>query len=167
MARIYQGLINFLFWKSLLILKRKNYWFQIAIFFLVSLLTTLITAPLMWLTDQIVQDEDIRPDLSSYTVLVLAPILETYLFQHLPFKMMQSFSITRGKHGLYILFTSVIFGCLHTYSVSYILFAFTLGLVLSYIYFFYSNNLSLAFWSTALVHFLRNALAILFEYYDI
>lgn len=154
--------------RSVLILKRKPFWLQIAIFFFLSIFISILTAPFIWITDNYLKDGDAGPGTESFiTILVIAPILETYLFQHMTYKLFQSISATRYNYLFYIILSSLIFGSLHTYSVSYVLYAFTLGLMLSSIYIFYSKKPKTAFWSTAFIHFSRNLLATLLSNYDI
>lgn len=170
MTGLYQSILNFLFWKLLLILKREPYWLQIVIFFCLSISINIVTAPFILMINHIAQDGDARPNANAFTALILAPILETLVFQHLTYKLFQVFSATRGKYLIYILLSSLLFGSLHSYSLSYMASAFTMGLVLNYIYFFYSKNIQVAFWSTAFIHFLRNLLVrvgvFVFNYID-
>jgi uncharacterized protein len=168
MIGVYQSILKFVFWKSLLALKRKPYWLQIVIFFFLSIALNILIIPILWATHQIVQDEGlVRINASHFRALIIAPVLETFLYQHLIYKLSHAFSATRGKQVVYILFSSLLFGSVHPYSASYFIFAFTIGLVLSYTYFFYSNDLKTAFWSTAFIHFLRNLLATLIELYAV
>ena len=100
------------------------------------------------------------PNTTSWIlVIILAPILETFFNQYLPFKLFQNFTWTRNKYGLYILTSAIVFGLGHTYSLRYMIFAFSLGLILGYTYFFYSKTPKTAFWSTTLIHSLRNGFA--------
>lgn len=156
-----------LFGKFLLLLKREPYWLQIVIFFLGSIVVTILSAPFIYFTEQVTEKGNPGPDTKLFvTILLVAPVLETYFNQHLIFKIMQYWSATKKKYGLYIILSSLIFGILHTYSAKYVVYAFTVGLTLSYIYFFYCKNPKKAFWSTALVHFLRNSLAYIFLLFE-
>lgn len=128
-------------------------------FYFSSFLIVLCVLPLLFLTDNLSESEN-GPDVNSWILgIVLAPILETLLNQHLPFWLLQKLSWTRNKYGLYIFASAIAFGLLHTYSLRYMIFAFSIGLILGYTYLFYSKTPKIAFWSTTLIHSLRNGLA--------
>jgi hypothetical protein len=116
--------------------------------------------PLLFLADN-PSDSTNGPNMSSWIlVIVLAPILETLLNQYLPFWLIQKWSWTRNKYGLYIFASAIVFGLCHTYSLQYMIFAFSVGIILGYTYFFYSKTPKTAFWSTTLIHSLRNGFAL-------
>jgi hypothetical protein len=146
-------------WRMTLKLKRKPYWFQIVTFYISSFLIVLCILPLLFLAYKPSESTNGPDDSSWILVIVLAPILETLLIQYLPFWLMQKWSWTRNKYGLYILTSAIVFGLGHTYSLRYMIFAFSLGLILGYTYFFYSKTPKTAFWSTTLIHSLRNGFA--------
>jgi membrane protease YdiL (CAAX protease family) len=148
-------------WRLTLKLKRKSLMTQIIIFYVLSFLIVFSVIPFLILTDSIIGENNNGPDFelgigSWILVVIIAPILETFLNQWLPFKLMQKWSLTKNKYGIYILISAIIFGLCHTYSLQYILFAFSVGLILGYTYFFYSKTPKLAFWITTLIHGLRN-----------
>jgi hypothetical protein len=143
-------------------LKRKPYWGQISLFFVLTFLIALSVVPFIVLTDVLVGENTEGPDVSSFFIIViLAPILETLLHQHLPFKLMQSWSWTKNKYGFYIIVSAILFGLIHAYSLQYMIFAFSVGLILAYMYFFYSKSPGKSFWSTTLIHAMRNLFAFL------
>ena len=145
-------------WRMTLKLKRKPYWFQIVTFYFSSFLIVLCVMPLLFLAD-IPSESTNGPNVSSWIlIIVLAPIVETLLNQYLPFLLIQKWSLTRNKYGLYIFTSAIVFGLCHTYSLRYMIFAFSVGLILGYTYFFYSKTPKIAFWSTTLIHSLRNGL---------
>ena len=151
-----------IFWIMTLKLKRKPYWIQMGIFYLSCFLIVFSVLPFILLTEVLVGESTEGPDLSSwFLVIILAPILETLINQHLPFKLMQKWSWTRNKYGLYIIVSALVFGLSHTYSLQYMIFAFSGGLILGYMYFFYSKTPRKSFWSTTLIHALKNSVAIL------
>lgn len=146
-------------WKLTLKLKRKSYLTQISIFYFSSFLIVFCVLPFIYLTDKTIGKNSNGPEVGIWIVVsVFVPIFETFLNQSLPFKVMQNWSLTKNKYGLYILISSVIFGLLHNYSLQYMIFAFAVGLVLGYTYFFYSKTPKVAFWTTALIHGLRNSI---------
>ena len=149
-----------IFWRMTLKIKRKPYWIQIVTFYFSSFLIILFVLPLLFLVDNPSENTN-GPDLSSWIIVVaLAPIVETLLIQYLPFWLIQKWSLTRNKYGLYIFTSAIVFGLCHTYSLRYMIFAFSVGLILGYTYFFYSKTPKIAFWSTTLIHSLRNGLAL-------
>ncbi|MBW8333661.1 MAG: CPBP family intramembrane metalloprotease [Prolixibacteraceae bacterium] len=151
-----------LLWRMTLKLKRKPYWIQMCIFFVSSFLIVLSVIPFIALSFVLEGESTEGPDSSSwFLIIILVPILETFIHQHLPFKLMQNWSWAKNKYGLYILVSAIVFGLVHTYSFQYIIFAFSVGLILAYMYFFYSKNPRISFWSTTLIHALRNLIAFL------
>lgn len=151
-----------LFWRMTLKLKRMPYWAQMSIFFVSSFLIVLSVIPFIALTFVLEGESTEGPDLSSwFFLIILIPILETFIHQHLPFKLMQSWSWAKNKYGLYIIVSAIVFGLIHTYSLQYMIFAFSVGLILGYMYFFYSKTPRKSFWSTTLIHALRNLVAFL------
>lgn len=156
-----------LIWRLTLKLKRKSLVTQIALFYALSFLIVLSVMPLLLLSDSIIGENnngpDIGPGIGSFIfAVIIVPIIETFLGQQLPFKLLQNWNLTKNKYGIYILVSAVIFGLFHTYSLQYILLAFSVGLILSYTYFFYSKNPKRAFWITALIHGLRNMMTFIF-----
>ncbi len=146
-------------WRMTLKLKRKPYWVQIVAFYISSFLIVLCVLPLLFWADK-PSDSTNGPDVSSwFLIIVLVPILETLMNQYLPFWLIQKWNLTRNKYGLYIFTSAIVFGLCHTYSLQYMIFAFSVGLILGYTYFFYSKTPKIAFWSTTLIHSLRNGLA--------
>jgi membrane protease YdiL (CAAX protease family) len=97
---------------------------------------------------------------------LFVPLFETFLFQQLPFKIMQNWSLTTNRYGIYILLSAIIFGLFHWYSLQYMIFAFAVGLVLGYTYFFYCKTPKVAFWSTVLIHGLRNLIVYIAIWFD-
>lgn len=146
-------------WRLTLKLKRKPFWLQIVTFYFSSFLIVICVLPLLFLADK--QSESTNgPDMSSwFLIIVLVPILETLMNQYFPFWLMQRWTLTKNKYGFYIFTSAIVFGLAHTYSLAYMIFAFSVGLILGYTYFFYSKTPKTAFWSTTLIHSLRNGFA--------
>ena len=146
-------------WKLTLKLKRKSYLTQISIFYFSSFLIVCCVLPFIYLTDKTIGESSNGPEVGIWILVsVFVPVFETFLNQRLPFKLMQNWSLTKNKYGLYILISAIIFGLCHCYSLQYMIFAFAVGLVLGYTYFFYSKTPKLAFWTIALIHGLRNSI---------
>lgn len=149
-------------------LKRKPYWNQMLRFYLYSFLIVFCALPLLILANLLLGENTNGPEIDSLKFAIYAvtivPVLETFLNQYLPFKLMQKLNCTRNKYGLYIFASAIVFGLCHTYSLQYMIFGFSIGLILGYTYFFYSKTPKLAFWSTTLIHSTRNGLAILITF---
>ena len=159
--------MNSILWRLTLRLKRKSYIAQIAIFFAATFVMTLFILPLLFMVDQIMGENTNGPDLSMwFAVIILVPILETYLNQRLPFLLMQKWCFTKGKYGLYIALSAIIFASLHTYSLQYVIAVFPCGLVLGYLYTFYSKKPKIAFWTATLIHMLKNSVAVVAILFD-
>ena len=151
-------------WRLTLALKRKPYILQVFLFLFLSYLIVFTVLPFIGLADVLFGENSNGPDLGAtfgswVEVAVFAPILETFLLQWLPFKILQRFSATRRRYGMYMMVSAAIFGILHWYSIQYILFAYVLGLLFAYIFVFYCKQGKRAFWTVTLVHGLRNTLA--------
>lgn len=85
-----------------------------------------------------------------FTIVIVAPIVETYLTQHLFFKNLAG----RLPQWVIILFSGMVFGLLHHYNIGYVLYAIPSGLLLSMSYAFrlHSNP----FVCTTLIHAVYN-----------
>lgn len=65
-------------------------------------------------------------------VVLIAPLIETYLTQFLPFKFLES----KVNPILIILISATIFGAFHWYSLVYMLYGFSAGLVYAFAFYF-------------------------------
>jgi membrane protease YdiL (CAAX protease family) len=123
---------------------------------------TIFFIPILLLADQFIGENTNGPEINWwFGIVIVAPILETFLNQKLPFTLMQKWSATKRKYGLYIWVSAIAFALLHCYSLQYVIIVIPAGLVLSYVYLFYSKNPRIAFWSTTLIHALKNSVAVL------
>lgn len=86
--------------------------------------------------------------------VLLIPLLETLIHQTAPIILLKKY--TRLKPGTIILVSAILFGAVHFYSVSYIFYAFLIGLILAYAYMIYLEKNASAFWVVAAIHSLRN-----------
>lgn len=140
---------------------RKKYHTQLLLFYIATWCTTLIFFPLMHLSNIFLGNSDSGPDMKNwFLVIIVAPIIETFINQFGVFRIFNSIKITRGKQGWIILLSAFIFGLTHTYSLSYMVFGFSMGIVLAYIYYLFHHTPQKAFWTTALIHSFRNLTAI-------
>ncbi|HYK76875.1 MAG TPA: CPBP family glutamic-type intramembrane protease [Daejeonella sp.] len=105
-------------------------------------------------------NSDSGPDMKNwFIVIIVAPIVETFINQFGVFRIFNRIKITQGKQGWIILISASIFGLTHTYSLSYMIFGFSMGIVLAYIYYLFHHTPLKAFWTTALIHSFRNLTA--------
>ncbi len=97
---------------------------------------------------------------SKLLVTVLfAPILETFIFQHLIISAFYS-----KKNLKFIVFISaLLFGLSHFYNLAYVINTFFTGIVLALSYILWNYKKINAFWGTAIIHSLHNMLVILIE----
>ncbi len=155
-------------WRMTLKLKRKPYWTQILILYTYSFLFVFCALPLLLIANLLLGENTNGPEISTIKTAIFAitlgPFLETFLNQYLPFVLMQKLSWTRNKYGFYIFTSAFVFGLCHTYSIQYMIFGFSIGLIFGFSYFFFSKTPTLAFWSTTLIHSAHNGLAILFTF---
>lgn len=160
----YKNMKSF-FWRMTLKLKRKPYWLQISILFIFSYLIVVSALPFLFLAELADPGNTNGPGLAGWvSIIVFAPLFETFFNQYLPFKLMQKWSYIKTKSGVYVFLSALIFGLCHCYNIKYMIFAFSVGLILGYTYLFYSKTPSKAFWSTTLIHAVRNTMVILIAF---
>lgn len=99
--------------------------------------------------------------------ILIAPLLETYLFQKLPFLIMSRLKVKSML--VRITLPSLAFAINHSFSIFYVGFAFVTGIILNYMYIACKeNNKGYAFIAVALIHSIYNtialALPLLFEH---
>lgn len=105
---------------------------------------------------------DWSPELRFFSVVLLAPILETWLLQYLPFKLIQknTFRFKRINSGnLYLCVSSSAFSLMHYSSMWYMLYALVPGAILSFTFwnfFIKRRSLTVAFLVTAGLHSVVN-----------
>jgi len=148
-------------------LLRKPYALQLLLFLLAGYATIIILTPFALIVDALtnIQEFNEAPDPSDLEqilpVVIIAPILETLLCQHLIFLIFRKWIHIKNKYDWAIIVSSILFGLGHMYDVIYIIFAFLQGLTLAYCYYFYKRNIVKAFWSTAIVHAIHNGISVL------
>jgi hypothetical protein len=91
---------------------------------------------------------------------IFAPIVETCLFQLLPFYLLKKAGI--NNQYLLLFLPAMLFGYFHTYHPLYQVAAFTCGLVFNYTYIWYRINYKYAFVLVALLHSAYNLYGTLF-----
>lgn len=91
-------------------------------------------------------------------VVLLGPILETFLFQAMPYYFLNMFNFMKRHAWISIVLPSIIFGSLHMISIQYFLLALMMGLVFQFTYHVRSRSGD-PFLSTYLLHVLLNGMA--------
>lgn len=105
---------------------------------------------------------DLSPYAISFIAVIIAPILETFIFQYLPVKLLSGRIPTLGV----ILISSIFFAVAHAgYSIWYAILVFPLGVILVYVYIHYSHEKITPYWMTTLIHAFRNMLALFAMYF--
>jgi hypothetical protein len=92
-------------------------------------------------------------------VALFAPLIETFFFQALPYYFLNLFEFMKRHVWITILLPAIIFGCLHMYSLQYVLAAMMMGLVFQFTYHVRSIKGD-PFLSTFLLHVLLNGMSI-------
>lgn len=102
--------------------------------------------------------------------IVLAPIIETLLFQLIPIELLLLgfLNYTKKQYPLLVIIISaLLFGLSHYYSIGYIVLTFFIGLYLAALYFVFrrrSNSIGHAYLMTAFFHLLYNLTSFVVSY---
>ncbi|KAA9353674.1 CPBP family intramembrane glutamic endopeptidase [Larkinella humicola] len=140
---------NFLFWKGIIIQ------------YLVLLLLSLIVSYAFSFTIEIFGYEDSLSgaDLSNLTneelfltVSIIAPILESFLFQICIIYGILYFTKWKYSYLLSLFVSSIVFGLSHSYNSIYMFYAFLIGLILAYAVLINKDNLLKSFLLIFLIH---------------
>lgn len=147
-------------------ISNKPYPLQVLLFYCLSLGITIFMLPVVPFISDNIGGLDIKIDRPGdiVKVVVLAPVIETFIFQYLVFRVLRMIRFFKNNPVLIVGISAVVFGLSHNYTFAYMYFAFLEGLVLAYILYFYEYNYSKAFWTAVLVHALRNGTALLCRY---
>ena len=159
-----------LFWKLNKFFLKKKYPVQLLLLWLLNFAVLIpIFLPVVFVLNEVVGENEAGPDIHDsslwFRTIVIAPVLETLIYQHLIFWLYKNIVKTSKYYACAILISAILFGIAHTYSLQYIFFAFFVGLVLGYSYYFYHKNPKKAFWSVAIVHCMQNSFVTLIGYF--
>jgi hypothetical protein len=88
--------------------------------------------------------------------IILAPIIETFIGQSLPYYVLNKVKYFNERSYLILLTSALFFGFIHFYSLFYVLYAFIIGLVLMYGYMVRIKGDKNAFLLIAICHSLLN-----------
>jgi uncharacterized protein len=92
-------------------------------------------------------------------VAIFAPLIETFFFQAMPYYFLNLFEFMKRHVWITILLPAVVFGCLHMYSLQYVIEATMMGIVFQFTYHARSKKGD-PFLSTFLLHVLLNGMSI-------
>lgn len=95
---------------------------------------------------------------------ILAPILETLIFQYGSIEILNLIPYFKGKNVIITIISALLFGIAHSYSLLYIFFGFTIGLLLAYSYIVYKKKNFSAFWVVFWIHCIRNTISTILLY---
>lgn len=124
----------------------------------VHIVKTVLSIPDMHFRERLVTENfAIHVDLVLDT-LIIAPVIETLVFQTLFFAIYKRFKI---KRELIVLSSGLAFGFLHNYSIFYIINAAIIGFIFMYFYILRSEADEKPFISNVLAHSLSNAIVII------
>lgn len=94
-------------------------------------------------------------------VTIVAPILETLIFQYGVIEILNHISYFKKKNLVIGIISAILFGVVHSYSVLYMFFGFIIGLLLAYSYILYKRKSFSAFWVVFWIHCIRNSISFL------
>lgn len=78
--------------------------------------------------------EEKNPVILFVSTVILAPVVETYLCQSLPYKLLRKIKYFSKRDFSILITSALIFGLLHFYSLLYIIYAIFIGFILMYGY---------------------------------
>jgi hypothetical protein len=96
-----------------------------------------------------------------WTVVIFAPLGETFLFQYLVFIVLDYINL--GKRWI-VLISASLFSFIHNYSLFYTLYAFGSGIIHGYVYWLSQVKYKFPFMVVALIHALHNLYIFLIKY---
>ena len=146
----------------------RHYVMQVILFYLLTYLFPLVSLPFQLVAQQLEGISSAGPKGTDFfKMVILGPIIETLIFQFFIFKLFQLIKSGGNKYLVYIGSSALAFGLSHYFSIRYIIFAVSIGLVLAYMLYFYHHNMKKAFWTTALVHAMHNCTLYLLMYFKL
>ncbi len=99
-----------------------------------------------------------NPVFTIIMAVIYAPLIETLLFQMLPWFILSKSKLVRRHRIIAVVASALIFGVLHYYSVFYMIATFMIGMVFMWAYIV--KNGKNPYWNVVLLHAVWNALAI-------
>lgn len=146
----------------------------IIIMVLLTFLVIIPFLPLFYLYENYIGEMGGPVDLETGTLLfkvihgsILAPIIETLIFQYAVIEILNAVKILKEKNIAIVIISAVLFGISHSYSYLYVFYAFIIGLLLAYSYLTYKKKNFSAFWVVFWIHCMRNTISTILIYYNI
>ena len=103
----------------------------------------------------------IDPYLLFAGAVILAPLLETFIFQAFPYRLFLSAFKTKHRFCIYMIASSLFFGLFHRYNLPYFFFGVASGFILSFFYYAGTFRKESAVISVAFIHGMNNLLVFL------
>lgn len=88
--------------------------------------------------------------------LVIAPILETLIYQQFIYYLLSKLSFLKNQTMLICVVSGIVFGLAHTYSLIYMIQTSLIGFVFMYAFLIHIENFKKSFWLITFIHFLVN-----------
>lgn len=108
------------------------------------------------------RNKNISKEELNFIAIFIAPFLETFLFQHLPYLVLSKWMRIRNR-VLCIIIMSIIFASMHYYNGLYIVMTFFGGIILNNLYIYYFRHAhAYSFMLTVFFHGLFNLYGFLF-----
>ncbi|PFZ83457.1 CPBP family glutamic-type intramembrane protease [Bacillus wiedmannii] len=136
-----------------------------------TILSFLITIPFTLLLPPL-QNHPSNEDsifIQILSVLIIAPLIETLIFQKFLFWIMQMIPWIRKYDILVITIPAIIFGLNHQFGITYIICTTIVGMLYNYAYWIYQKKntenyiVMSAFWTVFWIHELHNIFALLIQ----
>lgn len=94
--------------------------------------------------------------------VIIAPIVETFIFQWLIFILLKRWKVFRNNVRLIIILSALFFGATHCYDIFYMVFVFFIGLIYMAVFVSKSDKIKQAFWIVVLIHAFDNLITLSF-----
>lgn len=95
-------------------------------------------------------------------VVLIAPFIETIIFQAIPFYFINKFIKHKIKFWVFIFIAPILF--IHTYNLSYLIATYFLGIILAFLYYIAYYRREKAIILITLIHFINNLIAYFIHY---
>lgn len=143
----------------------------ILVILLLSYILTIVIVPFDLIADHFYPSKN-KPVFYSldlphqlFLACVFAPLIETLISQKLMITALQWIPFFNKRALLVILISGIIFSLGHYYSVSYIITILPTGILLPYAYVIYEKKKFSAYWMVAIIHALKNLIAVGLTFY--
>lgn len=97
-------------------------------------------------------------------VVILAPLIETLIFQKWVYKLLSIIGWLNQNKFFIVLLSAAVFGLIHFYCLSYIVYNFFIGALLMFTYIIRIENRP--YWTVAILHSLMNLFSIIIDPFE-